>query len=498
MEEIILHHHLGLGDHFICNGLVRTMKENLKLTRLILPVKEHNLPAIRSLYAEQAGIELMPVPRASYDEEDAYIIAQSKRLEVPILKISYDGSRTAEFDVSFYRQVGLDIDVSWSRFSAPMHNLDAEVLYNKLIQHERYCLVANAGSVGAFDIDVDTKLPIYFVTSGHTDNLLDWSLIISRAHEIHCIDSSVIHLADRLPTRAKRLVYHNVGRGSRFCLKKDWEMKLFMDANKRKEAIGRVFDVHFDALPDEHIFAVDGVGFRVLNPRKSAPLQLRGVVEYLIRNARKKEYGRWRHVCHYSFERLLLEMVSIDHAPRIVETGSSAHGTNSSKLFFGVVDLLGGEFDTVDLNPDATARVQALLEADYPHLVGQVRCHNGDSVDFIRQIHGPIDVAYLDSYDLYPGIFRESELHGLAEFEGIVDKLSETAYVLIDDTPRTRAIFEKMNDVAFMSAVDEHVQIYGYLPGKGALVLKAIMSDPRFTVLYHEYQLLIKFVKGAH
>lgn len=497
MKKIILHHHLGLGDHFICNGLVRRLKENLALERLILPVKEHNVPAIRLLYADQVGVELMSVPRSAYSEEDAYIIAQSKLLEIPILKISYNGSRTAEFDASFYHQVGLDLDISWSCFSVPAKNSNAEALYEKLIKHERYCLVANAGSVGSFDIEVDTSLPIYFVSPGYTENLLDWSLIISRAHEIHCIDSSVIHLVDRLPTRAERLVYHNVGRGSRFHLKKDWEMKVFMDADKKRNAINRIFDAHFDALPDEHIFSVDAIGLRVLNPRKSTPPRLRGFLDYLIRKARKKGLGGWRHVCHYSFERLLLELATLTHPPKIVETGSSAHGTNSSKLFFGIVDLLGGEFDTVDLNTDTTKRVQTLLETDFPQLANRARCHNGDSVDFIRQVQGPIDVAYLDSYDLYPGIFRESEQHGLAEFNGIIDKLSETAYVLIDDTPRTRGIFEKMNDADFMSAVDEHVRRHGYLPGKGALVLKAIMNDPRFTVLYHEYQLLIKFVRGA-
>lgn len=497
MKEIILHHHLGLGDHFICNGLVRRLKEDLALARLILPVKEHNVPAIRSLYAGQAGIELMSVPRLAYSDEDAYIIAQSKLLEVPILKISYNGSRTSEFDVSFYHQVGLDLEISWSCFSAPVESSSAKALYEKLIKHERYCLVAKAGSVGSFDIDVDTNLPICFVSPERTDNLLDWSLIISRAHEIHCIDSSVIHLADRLPTRAERLVYHDVGRGSKFHLKKDWEMKVFMDADKKRNAIARIFDAHFDALPDEHIFSVDAIGLRVLNPRKLAPPRLRGLAEYLIKKASKKGLGKWRHVCHYSFQRLLLELATLDRPLKIVETGSSAHGTNSSKLFFGIVDLLGGDFDTVDLNPDTTKRVQALLETDFPQLANRARCHNGDSVDFIRQFKGAIDVAYLDSYDLYPGIFRESEQHGLAEFDGIVDKLSDTAYVLIDDTPRTRGIFEKMNDAAFMSAVDEHVRSHGYLPGKGALVLKAIMNDSRFTVLYHEYQLLIKFVRGV-
>jgi len=497
VQKIILHHHLGLGDHFICNGLVRKLKETLTLDLLILPVKEHNLATVSALYADQGGIELMPVPPGAYHEEDAYIVAQSKLLEIPILKISFNGSKTIAFDISFYRQLGLDPELSWSNFSAPLDTLASRSLYDKVVKHQDYCLVANTGSVGTFDIDINTSLPIYQLTPEHSSNLLDWALVISNAQEIHCIDSSFIHLVDRIPTQAKKLVYHNVGRGSKFHLKKNWERKSFMGEGGQKSALKRVFDNHFGALPDEHILELSSLGLHFLNPRKSVPKRFHRLLERFIRKSRKNGHSRWRHVCHYSFERLLSEVADLKKAPKILETGSSAHGTNSSKLFFEIIDLMGGEFDTVDLNPEATQRVQSLLEQGFPHLKDKVRCHNGDSVEFIQSTNGPYDVVYLDSYDLYPGIFKESEQHGLSEFKGIVDKLSDTAYLLIDDSPRTRAIFDKMNDAKFMSAVDEHVRLYGYLPGKGALVLQATANDPCFTILHHEYQLLFKFQRNT-
>lgn len=497
MKKIILHHHLGLGDHFICNGLVREVKKSWHLDLLILPVKEHNMATVSSLYDGQNGIELMVVPRHFYDEEDAYIISRSKSLEVPILKISYDGSITSAFDISFYSQVDLNPEISWSNFSAPVATESARALYTRIIGHEKYCLVSNAGSVGSFAIKVDTRLPIYTISPGYTDNLLDWAEIISKAEEIHCIDSSVIHLVDRIPTRAQRLVYHNVGRGSIFNLKKSWERMNSMEMREKRGALIRVFDAHFSALPDEHIFEFERLGRHILNPRKFTPKALRRPMGFFVRKSLKKGYGRWRHVCHYSFKRLLTELASLEEAPKILETGSSAHGTNSSKLFFEVVDLLDGEFDTVDLNTEATQRVQSLLEQRYAHIMGKAHCHNGDSVEYIRNAQGSYNVVYLDSYDLYPGIFKESEEHGLAEFIEVSGKLADTAYILIDDTPRTRVIFDRMNDAKFMSAVDEHLRLHGHLPGKGALVLKMIANDARFTILYHEYQLLLKFRRAS-
>lgn len=62
VDQLILHHHLGLGDHFICNGLVHALRHQLRVKTLILPVKEHNLPTVRALYEGQEGIELMMFP----------------------------------------------------------------------------------------------------------------------------------------------------------------------------------------------------------------------------------------------------------------------------------------------------------------------------------------------------------------------------------------------------------------------------------------------------
>lgn len=493
MKQLILHHHLGLGDHFICNGLVHALKAELGLTQLHLAVKQHNLLTVQSLYQGHEDIQFLVLPPTAYQNEDTYVIQQSKAEEIPLLKVSYSGAKTLAFDVSFYQQLGLDLQLSWSGFAAPQNTPAAQQLFEKLIHHDRYCLVANAGSVGVFELDIDTDLPIYHVTPGHTQNLMDWALIIGRATEIHCIDSSVIHLVDRLPTQADKLVYHDVGRGSRFHLNKPWQRKTNLAGSTMNTALTRVFDNHFNALPDEHILELRNGAIRILNPRKAAPGFLRSLTNRFIRKTRKRGWSTWRHVCHYSFKLLVEEMANLKHPPRILETGSAAHGTNSSLLFFAIIDLMGGTFDTVDLNPEATRKVQTALEQGYPHLMDRIHCHTQDSVALISQVKGPFDVVYLDSYDLYPGIFKESEAHGLQEFNGIVDKLADEALVLIDDTPRTREIFHRMNDASFMAAVDEHFAAHQHLPGKGSLVIKQIAKDPRFTVLHHEYQLLLKF-----
>ena len=95
--------------------------------------------------------------------------------------------------------------------------------FNKFIKDKEYCLVHCQGSPGPYDLNIKTDLPIYYVESGLTDTILDWADVIKNAKEIHCIDSSIIHLADSLDLTTEKLYYHDVGRGSQFHLINGWK-----------------------------------------------------------------------------------------------------------------------------------------------------------------------------------------------------------------------------------------------------------------------------------
>ena len=41
--ECFIHHHLGLGDHLICNGMVRYVAKNYDFKNIALVVKKCNL-----------------------------------------------------------------------------------------------------------------------------------------------------------------------------------------------------------------------------------------------------------------------------------------------------------------------------------------------------------------------------------------------------------------------------------------------------------------------
>jgi len=205
-REVVLHHHLGLGDHFVCNGLVHEAAK--RHDKIHLPSKKRNFETVKCLYKDYSDIYVFQVEN-EYRDISEYCMKN----KLPIIKIGFDyllNSR-AEPNVCFYEQAGLDYGLRYTSFKLPETIPNAQALYDKLVLSSvKYCLVHRQSSTGDFLINVNSALPIVEIESGMTNNLLDYVKIIQHAEEIHCIDSSVINLIDSIDTKTKKLYFHKI------------------------------------------------------------------------------------------------------------------------------------------------------------------------------------------------------------------------------------------------------------------------------------------------
>ena len=261
--------------------------------------------------------------------------------------------------------------------------------------------------------------------------------------------------------------------------------------NTLDKTLGQLIEQHFNLLPDTHALELDDGYSRLLGPLHYS-IENQEAYTWLANQLIAQKREKYRHVNYFTFKRLFEEIANHLDKVSILETGSSAHGTNSSLLFGNLAQVTGGTFDTVDLNPETYERVKNLfIEQGFD--LTRIKAHCRDSIAFIDSFPHHVNIVYLDSYDLNPGSFEESAAHGLKEFEGLLPKLAEKAFILIDDTPKTRQIVGNITFPAYLEEVDRHIALYGRLPGKGELILKSIENDPRFKVLAHEYQLLLAY-----
>lgn len=178
---------------------------------------------------------------------------------------------------------------------------------------------------------------------------------------------------------------------------------------------------------------------------------------------------------------------------RIVETGTSAWGVDSTLLFDSYVRHFGGRFDSADLRPAPSDRLRPVMSA-------ASRLHVGDSVAFLRGLdggdparpgQGSVDLAYLDSYDLDWADPAPSEAHVVAEWEALRPFTAPGTLVLIDDTPLDERWVPRSDLAAAASA---HLEATGSMPGKGARLLRELADDPSVETLWHGYNVLLRVV----
>ena len=191
----------------------------------------------------------------------------------------------------------------------------------------------------------------------------------------------------------------------------------------------------------------------------------------------------WSHLDHpnRSAFKLVIEELNCNPAV-IVETGTSAWGTDSTRLWARYVQNFGGELWSVDLREEARHRLKGQLK-------GKVNLVVGDSVEFLHEAkYSKANLFFLDSWDVDWSDPMPSALHGLREFKEINQHLTVGDIVIIDDTPKNHAFCPASTE----EAVIEFEKEFGVMPGKGALVLNEIEGNPMYRIIFHEYALVIK------
>ena len=132
-RELIVYHHLGIGDHIVCNGLVNFLSENYKIH---LPVKKKYLQMIRHLYSNNNSVIVFEIEESlvkSYqDSEKEQVFKYSQNNNLSILKIGFE-NLSGEYNKSFYSQIGLDYKYSYSKFYVPDDVNKENQIFKKLL-----------------------------------------------------------------------------------------------------------------------------------------------------------------------------------------------------------------------------------------------------------------------------------------------------------------------------------------------------------------------------
>jgi hypothetical protein len=206
MKELIIYHHLGLGDHIICNGLVREIikKNQYKFYKLI--VKNHNIFSVEFMYRDIENLSFISVKDDF--EADQFILKSN----IPYIKVGFKSPpENITWDQLFYVEANIDFNKRWDSFYVKRDILSEEKLFNKLNpKRESYILVHTLGSTNRDGIDysvLNKSLKTIFVEK-YTDVIFDYMNLIENATQIHCISSSFQTIVDSMNIDIP-VFYHN-------------------------------------------------------------------------------------------------------------------------------------------------------------------------------------------------------------------------------------------------------------------------------------------------
>jgi hypothetical protein len=202
-----IYHHLGLGDHIICNGLVRSLiKPENEYTMF---VKEHNLTSVKFMYRDLNNLNFIT-------GDDVFVrnfITKNKLKNEDLIIAGFGRHPKAKsFDESFYLQNNLLFENRWDNFLVIRDKQSENKLFNYFnLNNLDYIFIHDDKSRNyVIDESIFNKnnLKIIRPIKGVTENIFDYCKIIQNSVESHFIDSSFRLMCDSLNLKTKHIYYH--------------------------------------------------------------------------------------------------------------------------------------------------------------------------------------------------------------------------------------------------------------------------------------------------
>ena len=220
MGKLVIHHHLGLGDHIDCNGMVRYLLNQFE--EIDVFAKKHYAPMIAYMYRDKPNIKVVPVEGNEYKFVYDYM---KQYPNCDFLRVGHEhyidqkGKNCWEI---FYEQLNLPLDVKFDEFYIESDTEEENRVFNKLNPSgENFIFVHNESSEGR--VDLNHRDDIIVVGNDVTENVFHFSKVIREAKEIHLIESSFKSIVEHFPTKGE-LFFHEFGGHPLGKTKKNWKV----------------------------------------------------------------------------------------------------------------------------------------------------------------------------------------------------------------------------------------------------------------------------------
>lgn len=200
-----IYHHLGLGDHIVCNGLVRHLYK--KRGNVTLFCYHHNLKNLQYMYRDLENLTLQPMG------SDYEILTFIQNNNIDVDKIGFDKMgnhyHTGSFDEAFYKIANIPFSVRFDEFFLKRDEEIENIVYNKLNpNNEKYIFVHDDSDRG-FSIDNSKyRHDLKIIKNDKQFNIFEMLKIYEKSEEIHFMESSISALINSYEFKNVNLFLH--------------------------------------------------------------------------------------------------------------------------------------------------------------------------------------------------------------------------------------------------------------------------------------------------
>ena len=224
MTDIYIYHHLGLGDHINCNGLVRTLLKNKVKSNgnLYLLTKTQYNEMISFMYRDEPRIKIVTIKKnANEKQEVKRIIKSLSGKDHEFIKIGHefywstsnlnlDKDTPWTADMIFYKQMNIPYELRYKKCYWLRDKEAEEKIYNELVldKSKPYAFIHDEPERGFIIDDRNVSSGLSIVRNNPKENIFNFGLILEQASELHLMESAIRCMLETLDTsKSKHYLY---------------------------------------------------------------------------------------------------------------------------------------------------------------------------------------------------------------------------------------------------------------------------------------------------
>mgnify|MGYP004455234433 CR=1 FL=1 len=227
MTKLFIHHHLGLGDHLDCNGMVRHIQQHGGVEGVWRSAHQYDTVGVFSkpnyfnmieyMYRDTDKIEVFKVSKDNEYGDVKQILEEDPLSNlITVGHQHYPGKQTElsqnkncwEF---FYEQIEMPYDIRYKEFYVERDLEEERRVFDKLNPNNESYIFIHEDSDRGFLLNrehfIDKNLKI--IENDVTENIFHFTKIIEEAQEIHCMESSFKTLID-FYAKQDHIFYHDI------------------------------------------------------------------------------------------------------------------------------------------------------------------------------------------------------------------------------------------------------------------------------------------------